>query len=237
MGFIGTYMFNSHFLSFWDVAEWDQSERRVLFDVDKEGQNIAPKFVPPEDEQEPNESRRYVHSVSPSLTNNGYLIPRIFPRRLWSKLTTAILCKDMEQATEAKTAVEESQRDLRRQREESGQKYVPRFFVLDNGRWKPKFSYVSIYTHPLNISKRGSLHCRFFRLLVYHADLRMGQMQRFKQSRNGSGLHPLVLPALHPEPEPIANLKEVEGRAGGYYYQTFIDIDIFTGLRFSHNIQ
>lgn len=30
----------------------------MLFDVAKDGQKIAPKFVPPEEEQEPNESRR-----------------------------------------------------------------------------------------------------------------------------------------------------------------------------------
>lgn len=38
-------------------------ERRVLFDAQKEGQNIAPKSVPPEEEQEPNESRRLVSST------------------------------------------------------------------------------------------------------------------------------------------------------------------------------
>lgn len=35
-----------------------QGEKRVLFDAAKDGQNIAPKWVAPEDEQEPNESRR-----------------------------------------------------------------------------------------------------------------------------------------------------------------------------------
>ncbi|KAF8736648.1 hypothetical protein AX14_014217 [Amanita brunnescens Koide BX004] len=34
--------------------------RRVLFDVAKDGHKIAPKTVPPIEEQEPNESRRYV---------------------------------------------------------------------------------------------------------------------------------------------------------------------------------
>ena len=38
--------------------------RRVLFDVAKDGHKIAPKTVPPIEEQEPNESRRYV-PVSP----------------------------------------------------------------------------------------------------------------------------------------------------------------------------
>lgn len=32
----------------------------MLFDVVKDGSKIAPKFVQPEDEQEPNESRRCV---------------------------------------------------------------------------------------------------------------------------------------------------------------------------------
>jgi len=113
-----------------DVGEisgrWDQvvefksaktGNKRVLFDVAKDGQNVAPKFVPEEDEQEPNESRR-----------------------LWSKLTYAIDLKDMEAATEAKSAVEDAQREMRRKMEESGQKHAPRFFQLHDGRWQPKFT-------------------------------------------------------------------------------------------------
>ncbi|KAK7688245.1 hypothetical protein QCA50_008615 [Cerrena zonata] len=102
------------------VMEYKSSKTgksRVLFDVSKEGAKIAPKWVAPEDEQEPNESRR-----------------------LWSKLTAAITAKDMEAATEAKTAVEESQRELRKRRDESGEKYVPRFFKFENNRWVPKFT-------------------------------------------------------------------------------------------------
>jgi len=91
--------------------------KRVIFDAVKGGQNIAPKFVPEEDKQEPNESRR-----------------------LWSKLTQAIKSKDMEAATEAKSAVEDAQRELRRQMEESGTKHSPRFFQLRDGRWEPKLT-------------------------------------------------------------------------------------------------
>jgi len=90
-------------------------DKRVLFDAMKDGQNVAPKFVPPESEQEPNESRR-----------------------LWLAVTNAIVSKDMEAATEAKTAVEDAQRELRRKREESGEQHVPRFFELRDGRWVPK---------------------------------------------------------------------------------------------------
>lgn len=32
--------------------------KRVLFDAVKDGENVSPKWVPPEDQQEPNESRR-----------------------------------------------------------------------------------------------------------------------------------------------------------------------------------
>ena len=65
-------------------------------------------------------------------------------------MTAAIIAKDMEAATEAKTAVEESQRELRKRREESGEKYVPRFFKLENNRWVPKFACVffSLYPFP-----------------------------------------------------------------------------------------
>ncbi|KAI0726030.1 Oxysterol-binding protein [Fomitopsis betulina] len=93
-------------------------KKRILFDAQKDGNKTAPKWVAPEEEQEPNESRR-----------------------LWQDLTDAILAKDMIAATEAKTAVEESQRELRRRREESGQTFVPRFFQQDkDGRWVPKFN-------------------------------------------------------------------------------------------------
>jgi len=102
----------SHVMEFRDVRT---SQKRVLFDALKDGQNTFPKWVPPEDEQEPNESRR-----------------------LWTHLTEAILLKDMEQATIAKTSVEDAQRDLRKRRDESGEVYTPRFFEVVNGRWLPK---------------------------------------------------------------------------------------------------
>ena len=45
----------------------------------------------------------------------------------------------MEAATDAKAAVEDAQRDLRKKREENGEQHVPRFFENRNGRWVPKF--------------------------------------------------------------------------------------------------
>ena len=66
----------------------------------------------------------------------------MYLRSLWSKLMAAIQAKDMDRATEAKTAVEESQREARRRMEERGDVHVPRFFHLRDGRWVPKISCV-----------------------------------------------------------------------------------------------
>jgi hypothetical protein len=66
---------------------------------------------------------------------------RIFCR-LWRRLTQAIQDKDMEAATEAKSAVEDAQREVRRKREEAGEAHQPRFFHLRDGRWLPKLTYV-----------------------------------------------------------------------------------------------
>jgi len=117
--------------------------KRVLFDVPKDGQNIAPKHVAPEDEQEPYESRRYVIAASklrstPFPVRLGDRPLKKHPPRLWHELTQAIEAKDMEAATRAKTAVEDAQRDLRRRRDESGEVFVPRYFQLRDGRWCPK---------------------------------------------------------------------------------------------------
>ncbi|KAB5588656.1 Oxysterol-binding protein [Ceratobasidium theobromae] len=90
------------------------NEKRVLFDASKE--NIVEKFVYPEEEQEPNESRR-----------------------LWIKLTEAIYRKDMDAATDAKSEVENAQREAARKREEGGVKHAPRFFEQNkSGQWVPK---------------------------------------------------------------------------------------------------
>ncbi|KAG0226295.1 hypothetical protein BGW41_004226 [Actinomortierella wolfii] len=66
---------------------------------------IHPKIVAPEEEQDPNESRR-----------------------LWSKLTAAMLQRNMDLATEEKTKVEDEQRALRRDRAEHGIPHQLRFF-------------------------------------------------------------------------------------------------------------
>jgi hypothetical protein len=86
-------------------------EKRTLFDVQKHGSAFAPRWVAPEDEQEPYESRR-----------------------LWSDLTRALLAKDMDAATAAKGAVENAQRELRA----AGAKHATRFFEFRDNRWVPR---------------------------------------------------------------------------------------------------
>ncbi|KAN0138732.1 hypothetical protein V8E53_003720 [Lactarius tabidus] len=79
------------------------------------GSAIAPKWVAPEDEQEPYESRR-----------------------LWRDLTCALLAKDMDAATAAKGAVENAQRELRA----AGAKHATRFFEFRDNRWVPRIQCV-----------------------------------------------------------------------------------------------
>jgi hypothetical protein len=75
--------------------------------------------------------------------------------RLWTKLTDAIYHKDMEAATDAKSEVENAQREAARKREESGSKHAPRFFEQNrNGQWVPKILYVDI---PRSASTSGIL--------------------------------------------------------------------------------
>lgn len=66
--------------------------------------------------------------------------------RLWTQLTQAIIAKDMEAATDAKSAVEDAQRESRKKLDESGKAHVPRFFVQKDGRWVPKLQCVFLLT-------------------------------------------------------------------------------------------
>lgn len=60
-------------------------------------------------------------------------------RRLWTKLTDAIQSTDMHGATAAKSAVEDRQRELAKQREAAGEVPPSRFFKhVDGDRWMPK---------------------------------------------------------------------------------------------------
>ncbi|ORX58812.1 Oxysterol-binding protein [Hesseltinella vesiculosa] len=78
-------------------------EKKVFFDAN--GATVVPKIVKPEDEQEYYESRK-----------------------LWSKLSEGIKLRDMDIATDAKTSVEDAQRQLVKEREAKGTKWQYRYF-------------------------------------------------------------------------------------------------------------
>ena len=117
-------------------------EKRTLFDVQKHGSAIAPKWVAPDDAQEPNESRR-----------------------LWRDLTRALHAKDMDAATAAKAAVENAQRELRA----SGVRHATRFFELCDNRWVPRiqcvpsFLFLSFPLFFVNLGLQGFRRTRWRR--------------------------------------------------------------------------
>lgn len=98
-----------------DYKDLITGQQSTLFNAADAG--IATKSVPPESEQAANESRR-----------------------LWSEVTKAIDTKDMNGATEHKTAIEDAQRRATREREENNLDFVPRFFVYSDphGRYIPR---------------------------------------------------------------------------------------------------
>ncbi|WFD29157.1 hypothetical protein MSPP1_000162 [Malassezia sp. CBS 17886] len=99
-----------------DVMEYKDlatGQSRVFFDP-----HNAPrvqKHTPPLDQQEPNESQR-----------------------LWIKVTEGIKEKNMDMASDAKTEIEEGQREAARKREAEGAKWEPRFFVEHNNQYIPR---------------------------------------------------------------------------------------------------
>ncbi|KAK0568803.1 Oxysterol-binding protein OBPa [Tilletia horrida] len=58
-------------------------------------------------------------------------------RRLWSKVTEGIKERNLEKATEAKTAIEDAQRQAVKRRDEKGEKWVPKYFTAKGERFYP----------------------------------------------------------------------------------------------------
>lgn len=96
------------------LTTFQSKKEEVLFAV--EGSTIFPKVVNPESAQEENESRR-----------------------LWSKVTAAIKAKDLDAATESKTAIEDRQRADAKKREETSEEWKPKWFKLaKNDQYEPR---------------------------------------------------------------------------------------------------
>lgn len=91
-----------------------KGSKDVLFDA--RGAKPSPKLVAPLAEQGEYESRR-----------------------LWSKVTDAIKTKDMKAATDNKVDIEEAQRERAAKREESAEKWAPRYFRLEGDEHVPLF--------------------------------------------------------------------------------------------------
>ncbi|BGP18494.1 hypothetical protein JCM10213_001190 [Rhodosporidiobolus nylandii] len=91
--------------------------KEVLFDA--HSATVVTKSVSPEEQQQPFESRR-----------------------LWSGVTAAIKANDLDAATNAKTAIEDAQREAAKQREANGETFAPKWFkpTGKGGEWRPAFS-------------------------------------------------------------------------------------------------
>lgn len=97
-----------------DFTDKATGKKRTVFNADTA--DAVAKSVLPESEQEPLESRR-----------------------LWRKLTQAIKLSDMAAAQAAKSEVEDAQRQLRADREATGEPAPePRFFRQIGDKWYPK---------------------------------------------------------------------------------------------------
>lgn len=133
-----------------------KGKTEVLFDASKA--KVTQKILLPESEQDWNESRK-----------------------LWSKVTQALKKKDLDSATEAKTAIEDFQRDRAREREEKGLKWESVFFV-EEGDWKPKF------VMP-DDPKEGTEAVKKF-IFDYHSppppELNIGDVEKDSESGTGS---------------------------------------------------
>jgi hypothetical protein len=72
-------------------------------------------------------------------------------RMLWSGVTQAIKAKDLDGATEAKSAIEDAQREQAREREQKGVAFEPKYFkpTGKGGEWRAAFVCV-FYSFPLS---------------------------------------------------------------------------------------
>lgn len=61
-----------------------------------------------------------------------------FLSRLWSKVTEGIKEKNLDKATESKTAIEDAQRQRVKEREEKDETWTPKYFTLKGDKYFPK---------------------------------------------------------------------------------------------------
>ncbi|RIA97655.1 hypothetical protein C1645_719463 [Glomus cerebriforme] len=100
------------------IKDLRTGHKEVLFNVHES--KIYPKIVAPEEEQEENESRR-----------------------LWSKVTSALIGRNLDLATEEKTFIEDNQRNEAKLREAEGIDWRPRYFLCENEEFNFKLAHIS----------------------------------------------------------------------------------------------
>ncbi|KAG0306479.1 hypothetical protein BGZ98_002297 [Dissophora globulifera] len=110
------------------IKKMSSTKKDILFDV--KASQIHPKIVLPEEQQEPNESRR-----------------------LWSKLTAALKVNNQDVATAEKCKVEDEQRMRTKDREDHGLEHVPRYFE-PNGTGGFDFKLKNISPDPLEAKRQ-----------------------------------------------------------------------------------
>uniref|UniRef100_A0A1D1XEG0 Oxysterol-binding C23B6.01c n=1 Tax=Anthurium amnicola TaxID=1678845 RepID=A0A1D1XEG0_9ARAE len=100
------------------IKDLRTANKEVLFNVHES--KIYPKVVAPEEEQEENESRR-----------------------LWSKVTSALIGRNLDLATEEKTLIEDKQRNEAKLREAEGIDWRPKYFFCENDEFNFKLTHIS----------------------------------------------------------------------------------------------
>ncbi|PKK64014.1 Oxysterol-binding protein [Rhizophagus irregularis] len=100
------------------IKDLRTGHKEVLFNVHES--KIYPKIVAPEEEQEENESRR-----------------------LWSKVTSSLIGRNLDLATEEKTLIEDKQRNEAKLREAEGIDWRPRYFFCENDEYNFKLTHIS----------------------------------------------------------------------------------------------
>lgn len=73
------------------------------------------------------------------MRGNGVELTTSLPcARLWSKVTEGIKEKNLDKATESKTAIEDAQRQRVKEREEKNATWQPKFFVQSGEKFVPR---------------------------------------------------------------------------------------------------
>lgn len=122
------------------MSQNDHSKRTFF---DSHSASVPAKSVAPESDQLEHESRRLIAGTLGiwSITSKLRRSP-IY--RLWSKVTAAIKAKDLDAATDAKSTIEDAQRE----KAAKGATPKAHYFKQVDGEWTPDITFVSYARFP-----------------------------------------------------------------------------------------